>query len=143
MINIPVVLIEIKQDSAVLFERFFANLWSNQSSFWLQRYPLYNSLFGVYLIDPIAGIKAPYFPGELTFIPLLTPLVGSERKPLFKNNNQCLSIAIIKRYRIIKVISIMKNIDHLWTIFIHREFILKIPMGYRRFGNIRHLRPKM
>lgn len=143
MFNISIVLIEIKQGSAVLFERFFANLWSNQS-FWLQRYPIYNNLFGVFSIDPTAGIKAPISPGKPVFIRPLTKLVALGRKHLSKINNHCLSIAIIRRYQLIKVISIMKNTGPLWITFIRREFILKILEScHRGFVNAKLPRPKM
>lgn len=137
--------IEIKQGSAVLLERFFANLWSNQSSFWLQRYPVYN-LFGVFSADPIAGIKAPRRPGEQTFIPPLTQLVASDLKHRSRNNNQCLSIAITRSYQLLKVISTMKNTGRHWITFIQRQFILKIPSSYRCHRGIsKHtiVRPKM
>lgn len=146
MFNNQIVLNEIKQGSAVLFELFLANLWSNQSPFWLQRYPLYN-LFGVFLTDPIAGIKAPKRPEERIFIPPSMQLVPSDRKPLFKNNNHCLLIVITKSYQLLKVILItMKNTDHLWTTFIHREITPRILASYRchrGISNDKLLRPKI
>lgn len=146
MFNTSNVLNEIKQGSAVLFELFLANLWSNQSPFWLQRYRLFN-LFGVFLTDPVAGIKAPRRPEEQIFIPPSTQLVPLDRKPLFKNNNQCLLIVITGSYRLQKLISItMKNIDHLWITFIHRVSTPKILANYRchrGISNDKLLRPKI
>lgn len=132
MFNISV---EIKQGSAVLFERFLANLWSNQSSFWLQRYLVYN-LFGVFSADPVAGIKVTNRPRERIFILPLTQLVPTDQKPRFKNNNQCLSIAITRSYQLLKVISIMKNTGLHWITFIQKEIILKISGRYRCLRSI-------
>lgn len=143
MFSISIVLIEIKQGSAVLFERFLANLWSNQSSFWLQRYPVYNNLFGVFLTDPIAGIKARNLPGERIFITRSTRLQVLDRKPRFKNNNRCPSIVTTRRYQILKAISIMKNTGRRWITFIHREYILKTLASCRGFADDKLLRPKM
>lgn len=133
--------IEIKQGSAVLFERFLANLWSKKSSFWLRRCQLYNNLFGVYLIDPTAEKKALNLLEERICI-LPSTILGL--RLLSRNNSQCLSIAITKSYQRLKAISIMINIGLHWTIFILQEFIRKIPPSYHRgFLNQLILRPRM
>lgn len=144
MFNISVVLIGIKQGSAVLFERFLANLWSNQSSFWLRRCQVYNNLFGVFLIGRKMESKSPHLPIDPQFIRPSTRSPASGRKHLFKNNNHCLSIATTRRYRLIKVISILKNTGRRWTTSTHRRYTLKTPVSCRRgFANAKLLRPKM
>lgn len=144
MFNISLVLIGIKQGSAVLYRRFLANLWSNHSPFWLQRYPVYN-LFGVFFTDPTAGTRTPNLPEERTFTHPSIPSEVSDRKHPSKSNNHCHSIAITRRHRPRKVMSIVKNTGRPWITFIQRGFFpLKIlPKYLLGFRNGTLLRPKI
>lgn len=144
MFNILIVLIDIKQGSAVLFESFLVNLWSNQSSYWLRRYPVYN-LFGAFSTDPIAGTRAPRRLEERISTPPSTRLAASGRKYPFKNNNQCLSIAIIRKSKLLASISIMKSTDRHWITSILREITHRLAGSFRCPGisSAKVLRPKI
>lgn len=144
MFNILIVLIDIKQGSAVLFESFLANLWSNQSPYWLRRCPVYN-LFGAFSTDPIAGTRAPRRLEERISTHRSTRLAPLDRKYPFKNNNQCLSIAIIRKSKLLASISTMKNIDRRWITFIRREITRRLAGSFRCPGisSAKVLRPKI
>lgn len=88
---------DAKQDSAVLPERFYRNLWSNQSPFWLQRSSIHNKLSGVPSKEQAAETRVGK-PPDPRFTPLLTQFTPSSPKPLSRRSSLYLSIAIVRNF---------------------------------------------
>lgn len=102
------VLKDAKQDSAVLPERFYRNLWSNLSPFWLRRSPVHNKLPGVPSKEQTAETRVVK-PPDPRFTPRLTRFTPSSPKPLSRRSNLYLSIVIVRNFLFRKVTSRMKG----------------------------------